>query len=630
MEGLTPFLRRAREQHLIDAPKRIPPPPPQPENEENEEPDSVNKLLETLSLHDGHNKVLNVKPAQSLQSSEFAVPLPPNRSASQPRGFAVPPAPPHRSRSVGPQVLNVQDSVDNRSSVKSVRTIELDPKMPALQSVQPSSLSLTACEFCENAFEGLPGMEAYRDTVSSDSDDEKHNQSAADGDEDESSGDEDEDTLLSLTNLITTTQKLRLGERKSTSCQSNNSRPSESDLIRKTRCEVKERFIGRKKGGVVIENDKRPIVDITRQSFTEFEESDVGRASEVVLGNFPLLPESGKEASCEETEVFSPIHTTRAQEEENSQKQQVTVFYSPTSAQFTSSEDELTSVKKAPRAPPNTPLAQHAQTPPPPVFRRSSVAYTPEQPDFRRSSVAYSPCDDNLAPTTPPKTLELHKAKPPKTEAPHRTKSRIELPSPLVGVCRSAPSAQSGVHPGSLSVPAKSRAPSRTPTRRLIAVADTNVLLTNLELVENTQNYPNVTLVIPYIVVRELDGLKSGSSRKAHAARAALHSLRSLIKSSQNRTTIHFQNIDEVPRHSSYRGRARSNDDRVLDCCLYYSEKADDEEGQKVILLTNDVALQVKAESVGSQAKGLPSLGMRLVTAMGMRTFYEKEVWHLA
>jgi len=268
--------------------------------------------------------------------------------------------------------------------------------------------------------------------------------------------------------------------------------------------------------------------------------------------------------------------------------------------------------ERLPRAPPNTPQ----------LSERKSDEENEENAPVTPPRAPVLTAADSGEPQTPTRT-QVTQRKPPKTELVVKTRSRIELASPLTGLYQTAPRAQSGVNPGCLTVPAKSRAPSRiTSAQRIIAVADTNVLLNDLNMVENTQNY-NVTLVIPYAVVRELDGLKNGKSLTARDARTALHTLRKWVKAGPH-SSVRFQNINEVPKSRSFRGRTRSNDDRILDCCLYYAEVSELEEGQKVILLTNDVALQIKAE-IFSAGRNAP----RFISAMGMRAFYEKEVWRL-
>jgi rRNA-processing protein FCF1 len=535
------------------------------------------------------------------------------------------------------------------------------PQLPELEAASPETSfegrgrKGLECQFSDSAFLGLPGMETYRDTVGSDSEAQNEHSAAEDADGDETE-DSDGDAFLSLTSLIATTKKLSLGnERKSRNA--------------KNRGEVREKFIGRKDPNNKTESKRASSTrsDSTRQSVSEFDESDVGRASEVHLSNFPLLPEygSGKEGSCEETEMFTPTQTTKEQQELEEGEIKETedeelFFFEPGTPLFPlsdSSDVEVNTTRKVPPAPPNTPfLGQDSTAHPPlpsaaplspmfrrssaiysptancrhertrspssPVFRRGSVVYTPtDKPSFRRSSVLYSPESkaERSPPRTPPRTTPL-RAKPPKTEVVQKTKSRIERESPLVGACYDFPSVQSGIHLGAMTVQPKPRKPSYFQSRRLIAVVDTNVLLANLTLVENMKNYPSVTLVIPTAVVRELDGLKVGRGQTAKGARVAIHSLRKLLE--ETRSTLRFQTIDEVPRSYSHRGHTRSNDDRILDCCLFYAEM-EQEEDQKVILLTNDVALQVKAESFGR----VPNKSGHPVSAMGVRAFYEKEVW---
>jgi len=148
---------------------------------------------------------------------------------------------------------------------------------------------------------------------------------------------------------------------------------------------------------------------------------------------------------------------------------------------------------------------------------------------------------------------------------------------------------------------------------RFLVVVDSNVLINELSLVQSLKNYSNVSLLIPIAVIRELDFQKTGRTlRNGHSnreglafqARQALHFLNSLtsnssasIEGSNKPLKVHFQKPFEVPR-SRYcdRNYRKSNDDRILDCSLYFWEKAGADD--QVILATNDVALQLKARGL--------------------------------
>jgi hypothetical protein len=202
-------------------------------------------------------------------------------------------------------------------------TVQDYPQMPELETATPEisfeeaeilHKDLSECMFVDSAFEGLPGMDVYREAIASDA--EGAQSGAEDADEDQSEA-SDEDTLVSLTSLISATKKLSLkNEQKSSSIVNNH---------RRNRGEVRERFIGRNSDNT--SESKRTNTtrtDSTRQSFSEMEESDMGRPSEVILSNFPLFPEyeSGKDGSHEETECcFTPTQTIREQQEEETKQE---------------------------------------------------------------------------------------------------------------------------------------------------------------------------------------------------------------------------------------------------------------------------------------------------------------------
>lgn len=132
-------------------------------------------------------------------------------------------------------------------------------------------------------------------------------------------------------------------------------------------------------------------------------------------------------------------------------------------------------------------------------------------------------------------------------------------------------------------------------------VIDTNILLSHLQSLlqfKKTLQGMNVAFLIPWVVLQELDGLKK--SEKALTDENTIHSETSnprLTVGALARlaTRIIHENLksgDKLVRGqriSEVWGKPENNDDKVLDCCLFYSQYA------KVILISNDRNLCVKA-----------------------------------
>ncbi|KAF4099658.1 transcriptional protein SWT1 isoform X2 [Onychostoma macrolepis] len=137
----------------------------------------------------------------------------------------------------------------------------------------------------------------------------------------------------------------------------------------------------------------------------------------------------------------------------------------------------------------------------------------------------------------------------------------------------------------------------------LLIVLDTNVLLSHLEFVKKIrshglcgQGFP--TLLIPWVVMQELDYLKSGklSSKVEYKARPAVHYIYSCLKNQEPRLV--GQSMQQASQAVGGPGVV-NNDDRVLGCCLQY--QALYPEGA-LVLCTDDKNLCSKALLSGVKA----------------------------
>ncbi|XP_067086431.1 LOW QUALITY PROTEIN: transcriptional protein SWT1 [Osmerus mordax] len=140
--------------------------------------------------------------------------------------------------------------------------------------------------------------------------------------------------------------------------------------------------------------------------------------------------------------------------------------------------------------------------------------------------------------------------------------------------------------------------------QELIVVLDTNILLSHLGLVKKMIShglgglgFP--TVLIPWVVLQELDSLKNGkrlSSSVAHLATPAVHYIYTSLKSQEPR--LWGQSMQQASQ-SSLNLNAENNDDRVLQCCLQYQSLYP--EGA-LVLCTNDKNLCSKSLLSGVRA----------------------------
>ncbi|XP_051953898.1 transcriptional protein SWT1-like [Xyrauchen texanus] len=137
----------------------------------------------------------------------------------------------------------------------------------------------------------------------------------------------------------------------------------------------------------------------------------------------------------------------------------------------------------------------------------------------------------------------------------------------------------------------------------LLIILDTNVLLSHLDFVKKIRSrglgvlgFP--TLLIPWVVLQELDSLKSGrlSSKVEDKARPAVQYIYCCLKNQEPR--LMGQSMQLASQAVCETGVV-NNDDRVLQCCLQY--QALYQEGA-LVLCTNDKNLCSKALFSGVKA----------------------------
>ncbi|RKP33736.1 PIN domain-containing protein [Dimargaris cristalligena] len=184
-------------------------------------------------------------------------------------------------------------------------------------------------------------------------------------------------------------------------------------------------------------------------------------------------------------------------------------------------------------------------------------------------------------------------------------------------------------------LPPAQGAAAQTETLQLLFVLDTSYLLAQLgflrKLLAAARQRTGVGVVVPWVVIRELDGLKEATTghrsvdRQPSSGRGlddsiysdqVVSSRTSAKKSSTGigraaRTAIDFIHNSLQPsagsvlrgqRATEYLLMEKQNDDQILDCCRYFAEMA---QIPTVVLLSTDKNLCVKA-----MIHGLPTCGI--------------------
>ncbi|KAI8350887.1 PIN domain-containing protein [Choanephora cucurbitarum] len=141
-----------------------------------------------------------------------------------------------------------------------------------------------------------------------------------------------------------------------------------------------------------------------------------------------------------------------------------------------------------------------------------------------------------------------------------------------------------------------------------IAVLDTNFLLSKLGYLDvlltlAEENPGNLLVILPWVVIRELDGLKeSGHHSDVRAsARKAMRFLELRLRDKS--ISLRGQKMNEVANQAIIHTKEAKGDDRILDCCMYFQQLTQ----QRVILLSNDRNLCIKVmvheiESVSAES----------------------------
>uniref|UniRef100_G1SMS1 Transcriptional protein SWT1 n=1 Tax=Oryctolagus cuniculus TaxID=9986 RepID=G1SMS1_RABIT len=148
----------------------------------------------------------------------------------------------------------------------------------------------------------------------------------------------------------------------------------------------------------------------------------------------------------------------------------------------------------------------------------------------------------------------------------------------------------------------------------LLIVIDTNILMNHLKFVRilNTTEIPGfdrLILIIPWVVVQELDRMKEGKLLKhaQYKAIPAVHFINDSLKSKDRK--LWGQSI-QLASQKFYGLRDENNDDRVLKCCLQYQELFP---CSLVILCTDDRNLRNKGLISGVKSLSKEELSAELL-----------------
>ncbi|CEP07953.1 hypothetical protein [Parasitella parasitica] len=126
-----------------------------------------------------------------------------------------------------------------------------------------------------------------------------------------------------------------------------------------------------------------------------------------------------------------------------------------------------------------------------------------------------------------------------------------------------------------------------------ICVLDTNFLLSKLGYLDTVldlarESPGSLLVLLPWVVIRELDGLKQGNPDISAGARKAMRFIELRLR--EKIVSLRGQKMNEVWSEDMLKNQNIKGDDRILDCCLYFQQMTQ----KKVTLLSNDRNLCIK------------------------------------
>ncbi|XP_049724299.1 transcriptional protein SWT1 isoform X7 [Elephas maximus indicus] len=150
--------------------------------------------------------------------------------------------------------------------------------------------------------------------------------------------------------------------------------------------------------------------------------------------------------------------------------------------------------------------------------------------------------------------------------------------------------------------------------KKLLIVIDTNILMNHLKFVRilkmtEIPGFDSLVLIIPWIVVQELDRMKAGKLLK-HAQPKAIPAVHFINDSLRNQDRKLWGQSIQLASQKLYGLSDENNDDRVLKCCLQYQELFP---CSLVILCTDDRNLRNKGLISGVKSLSKEELSTELL-----------------
>ncbi|XP_066482469.1 transcriptional protein SWT1 isoform X2 [Tiliqua scincoides] len=173
----------------------------------------------------------------------------------------------------------------------------------------------------------------------------------------------------------------------------------------------------------------------------------------------------------------------------------------------------------------------------------------------------------------------------------HAARNDKKMVLPVVQTCGELTSMEIDFPDDDANISAKTLSDLNT-----LIVIDTNIMISHLEFIKSLKDtdIPGIgsfVLVVPWVVLQELDNLKRGKILQ-HVGKKAIPAVHFIYTCLKNQDSKLWGQSMQLASQKTYDFTVENNDDRVLQCCLQYQSLFPQAE---VVLLTDDKNLSNKA-----------------------------------
>lgn len=158
-----------------------------------------------------------------------------------------------------------------------------------------------------------------------------------------------------------------------------------------------------------------------------------------------------------------------------------------------------------------------------------------------------------------------------------------------------------------------------------LLICDTNILIQDLDSAMLLKCQPHIQLIIPFICVQELDGLKKNPELKNKAQSCLSFILQEMNSEQTNenqiiKSWIRPQSQEEYSKNVCL----KNNDDKILSLAVYLKEFHQTK--KRIILLTSDIGLKLKCKYFNIETFTLKEFQIQCPTIEQIKTVFKPKI----